>query len=301
MNSTPISESVINLWVMQFLFGVTPWLILAIGIAVVAVIFNKFDRIAEKRQKEPIEAGIRGVPRIIKNQTIMTVMIFVMRNLAAIAIFFSASATYIIAYLLRNRVEMETAKLPDEYMESGVEWSIGFIVICGIIGITITITIAIESYYALRHRGKLLLQQASGKPGTTPLIARLYGSKTIAGIIIIVVGCYPLWAIIMNLILGFVLITPLPTSLLTIELPATNILLLAMFSVLWVGVIYSLASPTVVISWRHLIMTYRQYSENRSVHIVSISLAAIMLGLFGGLINMWLLRSIGEALFPYIF
>ena len=123
----------------------------------------------------------------------------------------------------------------------------------------------------------------------------------IAGIIIIVVGCYPLWAIIMNLILGFVLITPLPTSLLTIELPATNILLLAMFSVLWVGVIYSLASPTVVISWRHLIMTYRQYSENRSVHIVSISLAAIMLGLFGGLINMWLLRSIGEALFPYIF
>lgn len=301
MNTTPITESVINLWIMQFLFGVLPWLILAIGIAAVAMVFHKFDRIAEKLQKEPIEPGISGVPRIIKNQTVVNIMIFVLRNLTAIAIFLGASTTYIITYWLRNRVEMETAKLPDEYLESGTEWSIGFMVICGLIGITITITIAIEIYYALRRKGTILLQQTSQKTSSTPLIARLYGQSTLAGRIIMVIGCYPLWMLIMNLIWGLVFIIPLPTSLLTIELPAINIFMLVMFGVLWVGIIYSLASPTIVISWRHIMMSLRQYRDNRFVHIVSISVIAAIFGLFGGLITMGLLRSLGETLFPSIF
>lgn len=301
MNAMPISESVIYLWAMQFLFGVTPWLVLAIGIAVVAIVFHKFDTITEKLQKEPIDAGIKGVPRIARNQVVVNVMIFVLRNLTAIAIFLGASTTYIISYMLRNRAEMEAAKLPDKYLESGVEWSIGFMVICGLIGITITITIAIETYSALRRKGKLLLLKTIDKPESAPLIARLYGSKTRAGIIIIVVGCYPLWMLIMNLIWGFVIFMPLPTSLLTIELPATNIFLLVMFGVLWVGIIYAIASPTIVISLRHLLMSFRQYRENRLVHAVSKVFMAIMLGLFGELLTIGLLYSIGESLFPTMF
>ena len=127
---------------MQFLISIAPWLVLAIGIAVVAIVFHKFDKIAEKLQKESIDAEIKGVPRIVRNQAVFNVMIFVLRNLTAIAIFFGSITTYIIGYLIRNRVEMEFAKLPDGYLESGVEWSIGFIIICALIGITITITIS---------------------------------------------------------------------------------------------------------------------------------------------------------------
>lgn len=295
-----MSESVIYLWAMQFLFAVTPWLVLAMGIAAVAIVFHKFDAIAEKRQKEPIDSGIKGLPRIALNQAVFNVMIFVLRNLTGIAIFLGASTTYMIAYMIRNRVELETEKLPDEFLASGVDWSTGFMVICGLIGITITITIAIETYYALRRRGKLLLQ-ASDKPESAPLIARLYGLKTRAGIIIIVVACYPLLMLIMNLIWGFALLMPLPAGLLTIELPAGNILLLVMFGVLWVGVVYTMASPTITILLRQFLISLRQYEENRFVHVASKSIVALMLGLFGGLLTIAILYYIGEALFPTMF
>lgn len=295
-----MSESVLYLWALQFLFAVTPWLVLAMGIAAVAIVFHKFDAIAEKLQKERIDPGIKGLPRIALNQAVLNVIIFVLRNLTGIAIFLGASTTYMIVYMIRNRVELETEKLPDEFMKSGVDWSFGFMVICGLIGTTITITIAIEIYHALRRRGKLLLQ-ASDKPESAPLIARLYGLKTRAGIIIIVVACYPLLMLIMNLIWGFAIFMPLPASLLTIELPAANILLLVIFGVLWVGVIYTMASPTITILLRHLLMSFRQYEENRFVHAASKSIAALILGLFGGLLTIVLLYYIGEAIFPMMF
>ncbi|MBU2675597.1 MAG: hypothetical protein KJP16_00850, partial [Gammaproteobacteria bacterium] len=94
-----MSDSVIYLWAMQFLFAVTPWLVLAMGIAVVAVVFHKFDAIAQKLQNEPIDPGIKGLPRIARNRAIFNVMVFVLRNLTGIAVFLGASMTYTIAYM----------------------------------------------------------------------------------------------------------------------------------------------------------------------------------------------------------
>lgn len=299
MSPTPSLESVIILWVMQFLF-VTPWLVLAIGISVMALVFHKFDKIAKSLQKGPIEVGIKGLPRIVLNQATIGAMIFVLRTFTSVAIFLGTTTTYIIAYLFKNKVQMEAAKLPDEYMALGEEPSIDFIILCGLVGITITITIAIAGFSALRRKGQVVLQQSSEKLPTS-LIARLYGRTTLAGIVIIVIGCYPLWALVMNLIWGFAVVIPLPPSLVTIDLPGTDFLLIVMFGVISVGVAFAMTSPTIMLMWRGLMMSFRQYMENRIVHATSITLMAIMLGLFGGLITMGLLSSIGEALFPDMF
>ncbi len=299
MSPTPSLESVIILWVMQFLF-VTPWLVLAIGISVMALVFHKFDKIAKSLQKGPIEVGIKGLPRIVLNQATIGAMIFVLRTFTSVAIFLGTTTTYIIAYLFKNKVQMEAAKLPDEYMALGEEPSIDFIILCGLVGITITITIAIAGFSALRRKGQVVLQQ-SGEKLPTSLIAHLYGRTTLAGIVIIVIGCYPLWALVMNLIWGFAVVIPLPPSLVTIDLPGTDFLLIVMFGVISVGVAFAMTSPTIMLTWRGLMMSFRQYMENRIVHATSITLMAIMLGLFGGLITMGLLSSIGEALFPDMF
>lgn len=301
MSSTPPSESVIYLWLLQFLWGITPWLLLAIGIAVMAIVFNRFDKTAKNLQKDPIDKGIKGLSRIFINQSVIEVMIYVLKRLAGLAIFLGSITTYIVANITRNKVEMETAKLPDGYSALGEEASLDFIILCSFMGIAITIYIAITGYYALRRKGQSLLQKANQTQSPPTLIARLYGRTTLGGIIIFMVGCYPLWALIMNLIWGVAIFIPLPSSLLTIELPGTKWLVIVMFGVIWGGVVFAMSSPTLVLLWRQLMMSLRQYRENRIVHASSVTLMAIMLGLFGGLLTMGFLYSLGGALFPDIF
>ena len=43
MELTAQSGSVIYLWLMQFLFGFVPWLVLALGIAAAALAFERFE------------------------------------------------------------------------------------------------------------------------------------------------------------------------------------------------------------------------------------------------------------------
>jgi hypothetical protein len=301
MSSTPFSESVINLWLLQFLFGAIPWLVLAIGIAVMAILFHRFDKTAKNLQKEPFDKGIKGLPRIFINQSVMEVMIYVLKRLTGLAIFLGSITTYIVAYIIRNKVEMETAKLPDGYLALGEEPSLDFIILCSFMGIAITIYIAISGYYALRRKGQSLLQKSIKTQSAPTLIARLYGRTTLAGIIIFMVGCFPLLAIIMNIIWGVAIFIPLPSSLLTIELPGTEWLLIVMFSVLWVGIMFAMYSPTLILLWRQLMMSLLQYRENSIVHATSVTLMAITLGLFGGLITMGFLYSLGGALYPDMF
>jgi hypothetical protein len=301
MNPESYSDSVFILWVMQFFFGVTPWLVLAAGITCMALAFQKFDEIAKRLQKEKVEVGIRGLPKIYLNQATLQVMISALRILSEFSILLSSVSFLLVLHLIRDTVYTEYDKLPDDYTALEVEPSLDFIIICGFIGIATTISIAVIIYNALRRKGQRLLHKIR-EPQTKPsLVVRLYGHRTFAGIIVVAIGCYPLWAFVMNFIWGFIIIVPLPQILLTVEIPDNDILMFAMFAVVWVGAIFAIYSPIFVLVWRKLFISYRQYNESRILHALLISLFAVMLGAFGGLFTMGLHRAIGEILYKGVF
>jgi hypothetical protein len=292
-------SAVTELWLMQLLWGVGPWLVFALLLVLAFIAYSYLKKAATFIRTQAIEQGWSGIPAIIVSDFALQLIVWMMTAVLFAAI---VGTGFVFARihigLTRRYGEDELRRLTEEAGAAMPEMSIDFIFLLSALALVMTATLAVVTYRALRTKAGKLAAERRLEGTRTPIIVALYGKRGLAGILIILAGCYAVFSVLMQLLLALAIALPLPEALITIEVPGALHVAIVVVLLMWLGVVFMLTGPVGALFSQRLMFLLRAIRENR----VALGSVKIFLSLFlffyGYFLNKWLQMIIGVSQFP---
>jgi len=173
--------------------------------------------------------------------------------------------------------------------------SLDFIFLLALVVGAVTVVLAVYTYRSLCQRAVELAESLTSREAPRPLLVRWFHDSKNLGLVVLVIGGWVCFGLIMQVVGFIVMVVPWPAGLTDVSFPwATN-------AVIWVlvaaGVILFLV-PFVLAVWmgvRHFKLEVRYYRENPTFRLMVNVATALGAGPFGALLFMNLLHRSGIA------
>ncbi len=287
---------ILRLWLLGLVWAYGSWLVLALALGGGVLAFAWLDRLAAARESGRIEEGWRGVPGMIRNRLALSSLVSILKVVTVGAVALVGLATMGLQDFVREQLPDETA-LPSDELPFAKEISFDFIMLGGVVLLAMTVAAGALAWQAL-HRRAAAWSSSGASRGRPPLLVRFYLRSRLAVLLLLVLGGYLVFGLVMQLFYLLVLLLPLPASLLTVSVPHVTLLTVFVLTLLWLGLVFVLLAPFTRLWLRRVNLWLREITENR-IALATWKLSVVgFVFFFGFVFDLWLLEELGAAWFP---
>lgn len=293
------------LWVLQVGWALAAWLPLALAVILIALAIRWLHYRAKSIEEKKVEPGFVGFLRITRDY----ISHLTIGKAVSLSIIFGLALGGMIAVGLQEFIQPEVQKVieqkdfpkPDAAEFSGQHISIDFILLVALILGILMIIIGVRVYRLLQQRASELAGRLEIHHSSRPLLVRLFHDRTKMGVLVLTIGGFLLFGMIMQIVGLMLVFLPLPRAITEFFFPFVFTIFVWVLSALGILLLLAFFGPTIWMGVRNFKLQLRYYRENevfRSIVNVNVT---IIVCLFGALLNMWLINYLGEFIWPSIF
>jgi hypothetical protein len=294
------SIHVLRLWFLGVVWAYGSWLVVVLALGGGVLVFAWLDRLAAVAESARIQEGWRGVPGLLRNRLAISSLVSILKVATAGAVALAGLATMSLQGFVEERLQEEPARARSDELPFAKEMSLDFILLGGIVVMAMTLVSCGLAWQALRGRAAVW-ESPGAKTGRPSTIVRLYHRSRFASALLLILGSYLVFGLLMQLFYLLALLLPLPAWLLTVSIPGTALMGGAVITLLWLGMVFVLVAPFSRLWLRSLNLWLRGIAENR-IALASWKFTVAGLAFFLGLAcDIWLLETLGAACFPLWF
>jgi len=297
--TTDQTSSLLWIWILQIAWWLAAMLPLAAAGILIALGLRALHRRARAIEKKPVESKPGGFVKLLRDKFShqilgQSMLLFIFGGLAL-----GGLVGLFLQWLIQPGVEkaIESGELlkPEAAAPPSRGPSLDFIFFLALVVGTVTVVLAVHTYRLLCRRAAELAKSLESLETPRPLLVRWFHDSKKLGLVVLVIGGWVCFGLIMQVVGFIVVVVPWPAGLTDVSFPwATN-------AVIWVlvaaGVILFLI-PFVLAVWmgaRHFKLDVRYYRENPSFRLMVNVATALGAGPFGALLFMNLLHRSGIA------
>ncbi|WP_343082515.1 hypothetical protein [Ostreiculturibacter nitratireducens] len=291
------------LWLYQFAFALLPGIALLAATIGVFLVYEFAEGVLARRQRQPFDPGLRGVPDIALSHILAALFLWGVRTALSIAVAFVGLVVILLIDRMRDPVQETARRLEDRPLFTGTfepQLSTDFVILLSLFGTGVSLISVVSLYVSLRRlaRDWRARSATAGADRPEPLIVRLFGEVRFAGLAVMFVLLYPVLGIVMQMVWAVVLLVPLPVTMTQISVPGGFTMIVWVLATMWLMMIAVLSSPIVGILKRWILMTLAHYRANLVFQILLKVLFAFWVGVLGLAIAMLVQLETGEWLYP---
>jgi hypothetical protein len=153
----------------------------------------------------------------------------------------------------------------------------------------------------LRQRAAELTGRLQTQYSSRPLLVRLFHDSTKMGVLVLAIGGFLLFGMIMQIVNLILVFLPLPRAITELSFPFVFTIFIWVLSALGILLLLAFFGPSIWMGIRNFRLQLRYYRQNRFFRASVNVYTTIFVCLFGALLNMWLINYLGGWIWPSIF
>ena len=295
--TTEQTSSLLWLWILQIAWWLARMLPLAVAVMLIALGLRWVHHRARDIETKPMEAGPDGFGKLLQDKfshmAIGQSMLYLILGGLALGGMLGLLLESFIQPEVQKAVKQRGLMGPEAAAPAGQGDPINFILFLALILGTLTVVVGIYAYQSLRQRATEAATHLTGREPSRPNLVKLFHDNKKMGLLVMVIGGWVCFGLLMQLVGLIIFIVPLPESLTNLSFQwATT-------AVIWVLVagsavlFLSLFAPTVWMDVRHFKLEVRYYRENPTFRLTTNIFATLGAGAFGALLCANLMYRLG--------
>jgi hypothetical protein len=299
------TSSLLWLWVLQVGWALAAWLPLALTAILIALAIRWLHYRAKSIEGKKVEPGFVGFLKITRDY----ISHLTIGKAMTLAIIVGLALGGMIAVGLQKFIQPEVQKVieqkdfpkPDAVGFSGQHISIDFILLLALVLGILMIVIGIRVYRLLRVRASEVAGRLENHHSSRPLLLRLFYDSPKMGVLVLVIGGFLLFGMLMQIVSLMLILVPLPRAITESSFPFVMTTFIWILSGLGIVLFLAFFGPSIWMGVRNFKLQLRYYRENR-IFRASVNVSTtIFVCLFGALLNIWLINYLGKFIWPSIF
>jgi hypothetical protein len=297
--------SLLWLWVLQVLWALSYWLPLAIVVILIALAIRWLHYRAKAIEDKQVEPGFGGFMKLtrdyISHLTIGKAMFLTITFGLALGGMIAVGLQRFIQPQVQKVFEQKDFPMPDAAEFSGQHISFDFILLLALILAIAMIVIGILAYRLLSHRASEVAGRLGNRHSPRPLLVRLFHDSTRMGVLVLVLGGFLFFGMLMQMVSLMLVLVPLPRAITELSFPAVFTVFIWLLSFLGIVLFLAFLGPSIWMGVRNFKLQVRYYRENRIFRTSVNVYTTIFVCLVGALLNMWLINYLGRLIWPSVF
>lgn len=302
---TDQTYSLLWLWVLQVVWALATWLPLALVAILIALAIRWLHYRAKVIEAKKVESGFVGFLKItrdyIHHLTIGKAMFLSIIFGLALGGTIAVGLQKFIQPEVQGVIERKDFPRPDVEEFSGQHVSIDFIIFLALILGIFIIIISIRIYHMLKQRASEMAGELENHHSSRPLLVRLFHDSQKIGILVLAIGGFLFFGMLMQIVSLILILVPLPRLITGMSFPYATTAFIWILLAIGIALFLAFFVPSIWMGIRNFRLQLRYYHENR-VFRTSVNVSTgVFVCLFGALLNMWLINYLGRFFWPEIF
>jgi hypothetical protein len=297
--------SLLRLWFLQVAWALAAWLPFALAVILIALVIRWLHYRAKSIEEKKVEPGFVGFLKITWDHT----RHLAIGKLTFLSIIYGLALAGLIAIGLQEFIQPKVQKVTeqknfpsaDAAQFSGQHVSIDFILLLALILAILTIAIGVRVYRLLRQRASEAAGRLENLHSSRPLLVRLFYDETKMGVLVLVIGGFLFFGMLVQIVGLMVLLIPLPQAITELSFPFVISIFIWILAGLAIILLVAFYGPGIWMGIRSFKLELRYYRENRIFRATVNFSTSIFVCCLGALLNMWLIKYLGEFIWPSIF
>jgi hypothetical protein len=302
--TTDQTSSILWLWILQVAWWLAYMLPLALAVIIIVLGLRWLNRGARAIEAEPVEPGIGGFLKIIRDKSshmaISRSMLYLILGGIALGGMLALFLQSFIQPEVEKAVQQGDLLKPEAAYSVRAGASLDLILFLSLVVGLLTVVFVIYTYRSLRRRAAEMVSQGADR-SPRPLLVRWFHDRKKIGALATVIGGWLLFGLLMQVVGLMVIIIPLPEFLTNLSFRWTATVLICLLVVGMALLLFGLYAPAVWMALRHFKLEVRYYQENATFRTLANVVAVFGAGAFGALLSMHLLTYLGTVFWPSIF
>ncbi|BEQ13274.1 hypothetical protein FAK_03400 [Desulfoferula mesophila] len=250
-------------------------------------------------EAKPVDSTPGGLPEIFRDkfshQVLGQSMLLVIFGGLALAGMAGLFLQMLIRPAVQSAVETQGITSENAPVPRDTGPSLDLIFLLALIVGAVTLGLAIYTYRYFRRRAEVVAGLYHGREAQRPLIVRWFHDSKTIGIVLLVIGGWLCFGMIMQVV-GFILVAiPWPASLVNVSVPWATDAMIWILGIAGVVIFLLVLSPAIWMSVRHFKMDMGYYQSNRAYRRAVNIICAFGAAPIGGLLFIMLLGRLGIA------
>jgi hypothetical protein len=295
--TTDQTSSILWLWILQIAWWLAAMLPLAVAGILIALGLRALHRRARTIEKKPVSPEPGGYVNLLRDKfshmAIGQSMLYLILGGLALGGMLGLLLQSFIQPEVQKAVKQGDLIRPEAAAPTSQGDPINFILFLALILGTLTVVIGIYAYHSLRQNATEAAAHLTGREPSRPYLVKWFHDSKKMGMLVMVIGGWICFGLLMQLVGLIVFIVPLPESLtnLSFQWATTDVIV-----VLVAAAVVLFLAPFVPAVWmgvRHFKLEVRYYRENPTFRLMTNIFATLGSGSFGALLFMNLLYRTG--------